>query len=54
MEHNARFVKREVMKCPGVGPMITAHGYMESRAIKKGKRLLSGGWLRFLSKHPGR
>jgi hypothetical protein len=25
-----------------------------SRAIKKGKRLLSNGWLRFLSKHPGR
>jgi hypothetical protein len=49
-----RSMKREAVKHLRVGTTITAHGYMGSKSIKKGKCMLRSGWLRFLNKHPGR
>jgi hypothetical protein len=51
MKHE--FTKCEIVKCLGIGAMVKTHSHMEIRAINKGKRLLSGGKLRFLSKHTG-
>jgi hypothetical protein len=44
-QHGARqkFLKREIVKNLGIGPMIATHGHMENMAIKNGKSLLSGG-----------
>jgi hypothetical protein len=42
-EHGAR---HEIVKCLGIGLVATAHSHMESGAIKKGMRLLSGWRLR--------
>jgi hypothetical protein len=46
-------VKCEIPKCPGIGPIIIAHGHMEREAINKGKRLLSDCRMEFSRRNHG-